>query len=244
MTDPLNWTVQEDDGHAVVTVRGHLDLAGSPRLRTALLKCLAEQPDALLVELSAAEFADDTVFSLFTAVTRQAARWPGTPLLICAPAPEIAAMLGRGRYGRMPVYASVAEGRSAVADGRVVVPSISDQLLPIAGAVRHARNMATEACLRWNLPELVGPAALVTSELVSNAVEHAGTTITVEFKRRTRHLHVMVRDGSTGEPIPRDPGAEAMPGRGLMLVSKIALQWGWLPTRDGKVVWAALAVTP
>ncbi|GIM90923.1 ATP-binding protein [Paractinoplanes toevensis] len=175
----LSWTVQEDDGHVVVVVRGHLDLASSPGLLTALRKCLAEQPEAVLVELD---------------------------------------------------------------DGPAVLPSIRDQLFPIAGAVRHARNLATEACLTWELPQLVGPAALVASELVSNAVEHAGTTITLEFRRRPRHVHVIVRDGSPGEPVPRDPGVQAERGRGLMLVNSIAAHWGWLPTRDGKVVWAALAV--
>jgi anti-anti-sigma regulatory factor/anti-sigma regulatory factor (Ser/Thr protein kinase) len=241
MIDPLSWTVLEDGGHAVVTVRGQLNLTGTTRLRTALLKCLAEQPDALLVDLSAVTLADDTNFSLFTAIARQAARWPGTPLLICAPAPEIAALLGRGRYGRLPVYPGVAEGRSAVAEGRVVVPSISDRLLPIAGAVRHARNLATEACLAWDLPELVGPVALVASELVTNAIEHAGTTITVEFKRRARHVYVTVRDGSAAEPVLRDPAGLALRGRGLALVDNVAARWGWLPTRDGKVVWAAVA---
>src|SRR5689334_8942846 len=137
MAGPLAWSVEESDGFAVVTLRGLLDLAGTPRLRTALLKCLAEQPDALILDLAALELGDDHVLSLFTAVARQAARWPGTPLLLCAPSPHVAELLTRGRHGRPPVHADVARARAAVADGRAVVPSISDQLLPIAGAVRH-----------------------------------------------------------------------------------------------------------
>jgi len=47
---PLGWTVDEADGYVVVSVRGELGLNGCPALRTALLKCLAEQPDVLLVD--------------------------------------------------------------------------------------------------------------------------------------------------------------------------------------------------
>jgi hypothetical protein len=32
-----------------------------------------------------------------------------------------------------------------------------------------------------------------------------------------------------------------MGGRGLLLVDSFAVDWGWLPTSDGKVVWASLA---
>ncbi|WP_433362587.1 ATP-binding protein [Actinoplanes sp. CA-142083] len=241
MTGTLAWTVGEDDGFAVVTVRGLLDLRGTPGLRTALLKCLAEQPDALLVDLAALEIADDTVLSLFTAVSLQAAHWPGTPLLLCAPSPPVAELLERGRHGTMRVHADVAGARRAVADGRAVVPSISDELLPIVGAVRHARNLATEACLAWDLPELVGPASLVVSELVSNAVEHAGTMMTVRITRRNRYVHIAVRDGSPREPIAATLGSLTQRGRGLLLVATVAVHWGSLPSADGKVVWATLA---
>jgi anti-anti-sigma factor len=242
MARQLAWTVVESDGCAVVTVSGLLDLGGTAGLRTALLKCLAEQPDALLVDLAALELADATVLALFTAVARQAAHWPGTPLLICAPSEPVARMLERGRHGNVPVHADVAGARRAVEDGRAEVPSISDDLLPVAGAVRHARNLVTEACLAWDLPELVGPASLVVSELVSNAVEHAGTMMTVRITRRNRYVHIAVRDGSAEEPISGSPGGLSDRGRGLLLVSTVAAHWGSLPSQDGKVVWATLAV--
>ncbi|MFI5890092.1 STAS domain-containing protein [Actinoplanes sp. NPDC051513] len=241
MAGALAWTIDESDRLAVVTVRGLLDLGGAPRLRTALLKCLAEQPDALLIDLAALEIGEETVLSLFAAVARQAAQWPGTPLLLCSPSPPVAQLLGRGRHGAVPVLASVADARSAVAGGRAPVPSISDQLLPVAGAARHARDLVTEACLAWDLLELVGPASLVVSELVANAVEHAGTMLTVKVTRRHRYVHVTVRDGSPELPVAATRGVLADRGRGLMLVASVAVRWGALPSRDGKVVWATLA---
>ncbi|MEU4236137.1 ATP-binding protein [Actinoplanes sp. NPDC026619] len=231
---PLSWTARDEGGLVVVAVRGCLDLPGAPRLQTALLECLAEQPAALLLELSGLELAEDAALALFAEVAEQSARWPGAPLLPCDPAPRVAALLERGG---LTVYRSVAEARVVVDEA---VPGIGDQILPIAGAARHARNLATEACAAWDLPHLVGPACLVVSELVSNAVEHAGTMITVRLTRRAGHLHIAVRDGSAGEPVERPVAAAAERGRGLMLVSTVATDWGWLPARDGKVVRATL----
>ncbi|GAA0584990.1 ATP-binding protein [Paractinoplanes ferrugineus] len=238
---PLGWTTELVAGTALVAVHGRLDVAGTPLMHAVLLKCLAEQPDALLIDLSELELVDPMALSVVTAVARQAARWPGTPLLLCGPTPEVNALVERGRYGRIPVHASVDQARRAVADGRVVVATLGDELLPISGAVRHARDLATEACASWDLTHLIGPASLVVSELVSNAAEHAGTMITVSFARRARHLHIAVRDGSDRPPVKSDSPGLDLRGRGLVLVDTVAQHWGWLPSRDGKVVWATLA---
>jgi anti-sigma regulatory factor (Ser/Thr protein kinase) len=96
--------------------------------------------------------------------------------------------------------------------------------------------------VRWGLPELVGPASLVITELVSNAVEHAGTMITLQLSRRSRYVHIAVRDGSAEQPLLNRPDpASSGRGRGLVLVDSIAAHWGSLPSREGKVVWATLA---
>ena len=240
MTGPLAWTVDQAAGLDVVTLRGRFELSDTPRCRTALLKCLAEQPRALLVDISAMELAEDIALALFTALARQAARWPGTPVLLCGPPPHVAELLERGRFGRVAVRSGVEQARREVVAGAMVTPSLSDQLLPVAGAVRHARNVITEACLSWGLPELVGPASLVVSELVANGVEHAGTMMTVQVSRRTRHMHVAVRDGSSAEPVINREAGLTQRGRGLLLVDAISAHWGWLPAHDGKVVWASL----
>ncbi|GLY03211.1 STAS domain-containing protein [Actinoplanes sp. NBRC 101535] len=242
MIAPLHWTVDERDAGIVVAVTGILDIPATPRLHQALLRCLAEQPHALLVDMSAMTLADDTMLALFTAVTRQAARWPGTPVLLCAPSEEAAALLLRGRYGMLVVHPDLAVGLAAVTAGRVTVPSMTDRLLPVSGAARRARDLVTEACAAWDLPGLIAPASLVTSELVSNGVEHASTMLTLQISHRSRHVHVAVRDGSSDAPFMSTNGdVSALRGRGLRLVEAVSTRWGWLPTTDGKVVWAALA---
>jgi two-component sensor histidine kinase len=126
-----------------------------------------------------------------------------------------------------------------------VSPALSDQLLPVVGATRHARDMLTEACALWDLPELVGPGSLIVNELVANGVEHAATVLTLRISRMYRHLLLAVHDGSPEPPRPhRLPPASALRGRGLLLVEAVASRWGWLPCEGGKVVWAILPADP
>jgi anti-anti-sigma regulatory factor len=227
----------------LVVLTGDLHTSDVVPIRERLLKCLAEQPGALLLDLAELTVADPLALSVFTAVSRQAARWPGTPVLLCAPRPDIRTLLRGAAYHRLPLFGSTAAARRHIGQENRTLPSISDDLLPISGAARQARNVATDACLRWDLPDLVAPACLITSELVSNVVDHAHTMMTLRLSLRDRYVNITVRDGSPDEPrLLEDPRPDGLGGgRGLLLVNAVAHSWGWLPTDDGKVVWAALA---
>jgi hypothetical protein len=65
----------------------------------------------------------------------------------------------------------------------------------------RARDLATKACFRWELGHLIGPASLITNELVANAVAHAHTMIDVRLTLGRRHLLIAVRDGSPAVPL-------------------------------------------
>jgi two-component sensor histidine kinase len=124
------------------------------------------------------------------------------------------------------------------ADGSRIV----EDLLPVACAAKHARDVVTDSCLRWDFPELVGPASLIASELVSNVVDHAQTMMTLEVEVRGPYLHVAVHDGSGLPPVlelDSDPGGTR--GLGLRLVSHSSNAWGYTRQQGGKVVWATLA---
>ena len=124
--------------------------------------------------------------------------------------------------------------------------TVFEDLLPVSYAARRARDVVTETCLRWDLPGLVGPATLILGELVSNAVDHAHTLMTVEVAYRHSDLYLAVHDGSTEPPVPCDLSADFMAfrGRGLMLVAAAATTWGFDYTEGGKIVWGTLALTP
>jgi anti-anti-sigma regulatory factor len=233
------------DGHRLLAVlTGELGLGEAAGLRVQLLKCLAEQPEALLLDLSRMTLSDPLALTVFGAVRRQAARWPGTPMLICAPAPPVDALLRGASFRSLPVFPTVAAARTHAGHQRQTMLVLADDLLPVSGAARQARNLATDACARWDLPDLVAPASLIASELVSNVVDHAHTMMTVNLTLLRRHLQIAVRDGDTTAPVPHtaEPGAISPRGRGLMLVAATARAWGWLPTSNGKVVWASLPI--
>jgi anti-sigma regulatory factor (Ser/Thr protein kinase) len=96
-------------------------------------------------------------------------------------------------------------------------------------------------------PALCQTAALLVSELATNAVRHAGVR---EFSVDVRHLPaegrlwVGVTDTGPGQPVLRDPSTTAEHGRGLRLVATLADRWGARRRRgsDDKTVWFELAL--
>ena len=65
-------------------------------------------------------------------------------------------------------------------------------------------------------------------------------TTDLQISQRDRHVYIAVRDGSSAEPVLNRHVGLTQRGRGLLLVAAVAQHWGWLPTNDGKVVWASL----
>ncbi len=97
--------------------------------------------------------------------------------------------------------------------------------------------------------EDVESAALVLSELVTNAVVHAGSAVEIELALSGRVLRLRVVDGDVRPPVPRRAVTDELStGRGLRLLEVLSTRWGVEPTRPpeppGKAVWCELAVTP
>lgn len=85
-------------------------------------------------------------------------------------------------------------------------------------------------------------AELLTSELVSNAVEHGSGHIRLSLDCVDGILRVRVRDASPHQPVLRRPTLGDERGRGLLLVERLALAWGVAPdlATGGKAVWFRL----
>jgi anti-sigma regulatory factor (Ser/Thr protein kinase) len=111
-----------------------------------------------------------------------------------------------------------------------------------ASAPRKARKAAEATLRRWQAgpPERVQSALLVVSELVTNAVRHARTDITMRLRCNDDRIVVEVGDHDSRLPrIANDP-ADRESGRGLQMVAALAHRWGVRPARAGKVVWVEL----
>jgi anti-sigma regulatory factor (Ser/Thr protein kinase) len=86
--------------------------------------------------------------------------------------------------------------------------------------------------------DLLDDLLLVTSELVSNAVEHAHGSPHVLLRLEDGGLRLCVHDDGGGTPELR-PAAPGSPrGRGLRLVDALATAWGTAEDERGRCVWA------
>lgn len=115
--------------------------------------------------------------------------------------------------------------------------------LTIAGEARSAglaRRFLSETLLGWGVGDYEDTAELLLSELVTNAVLHARSRITVRVDLSPACLRMEVADDSPRPPVTRHYSAEATTGRGLNLVAALAQRWGVLPEGQGKAVWVEL----
>ena len=107
--------------------------------------------------------------------------------------------------------------------------------------VRRARHLAAEFARHEHLDDFSEALVLVTSELVSNAIRHADSAVTVKLIRRGPSIRVEVVDDGAGLPQVRSPRATTASGRGLLIIDGLASEWGSSRVGGGKVVWAELS---
>jgi anti-sigma regulatory factor (Ser/Thr protein kinase)/anti-anti-sigma regulatory factor len=230
--------VDGPDGQAmVVRLAGTLTFDTAPVARRHLLKAVAAQPAVVVADVSELLVPDELALTLFPAVARHAAAWPGIPLVLAAPSREMVAALDRTAVMRYVPVISTVEAACAEVDG--TPPHRLAERMPAGPqAVATARTLVREACDRWGHAGLADTAELVTSELASNAVRHAGGSLEVTVALRRRHLHIAVRDRSFDPPrLGRGDS------RGLLLVDAMTVGWGCTEVDDGKVVWATLKLS-
>jgi anti-anti-sigma regulatory factor/anti-sigma regulatory factor (Ser/Thr protein kinase) len=228
---------------ALVLLAGQLDLTTAVEARTVLHKALAVQPGAIVVDLSGLTADDDVVLTLFSAFARTAAEWPGCPVLLCGADPRLREALDRMAVSRIvPLYPDQA-GAFAAAGAGPAPRRYRQRLATSPHAAATARQLVDVACRAWQLPALVEDARLVVTELVSNALRHAGGDLELAIVLRQHFLHLAVRDGSTEPPkLTLSAPDTGEGGRGLFLVDAVAAGWGSTPTPDGKHVWATLRI--
>jgi anti-sigma regulatory factor (Ser/Thr protein kinase) len=83
---------------------------------------------------------------------------------------------------------------------------------------------------------------LVTSELVTNAVEHTEGIASLRLERSSRGLLLRVHDQGGGLPEVRNGDTRSIGGRGLRLVEALTTDWGCVEDANGKYVWAEFAL--
>jgi anti-sigma regulatory factor (Ser/Thr protein kinase) len=110
-------------------------------------------------------------------------------------------------------------------------------------SVRMARFYIRAALSYHALGDYAEDAEMVASELITNALTHAGApAIGLELTclEGTRALAIVVTDPCQVPPIKRHPAADTEHGRGLHVVEALSARWGWQPRHPGKAVYAIL----
>jgi serine phosphatase RsbU (regulator of sigma subunit)/anti-sigma regulatory factor (Ser/Thr protein kinase) len=130
---------------------------------------------------------------------------------------------------------------------------------PEPTAPSRARSFTRDALASWGLPpERVDDAVLLLSELVANAVQHAGTKLEVACKlipegssplgSTVSGIEVRVTDRHPARALPEEPApigdTESERGRGLLLATALAAAWGVTYTAAAKTVWFIVPTAP
>lgn len=104
-------------------------------------------------------------------------------------------------------------------------------------SARAARSFIRELVRAWGHPDVAEAAALLTNELVTNSILHAGTDIVVEALRDPNLVRVEVSDFDRGAVARHHGALHDESGRGLELVDALATSWGVESKPGGKTVW-------
>lgn len=110
-----------------------------------------------------------------------------------------------------------------------------------------ARNVTKDTLFRWRLSHFFDDAAVVVSELVTNAIRYglgpgARDSLRLVLVRYECQLVCMVTDPADTAPKMKEPDWVAETGRGLHIIEAMSRAWGWTPLLGGgKAVWASFS---
>ena len=124
----------------------------------------------------------------------------------------------------------------------------SDMAMTVLARETRSASVARSWLRRFldgaGLPEPVqADAALVISELVTNALRHGLGEIVARAKvGDDGHVDVSVTDSGAEQPQLQEVDPERVGGVGLHVVAQVSDEWGVAPFPGGKTVWARIAV--
>lgn len=125
-------------------------------------------------------------------------------------------------------------------------PLIAFVLLSIPESAGIARWHVRAAFEYHGLDCYADAAQIIVSELVSNAIKHAGADWTEKIGVSLVRVHnpeaitVAVTDSSPYPPVKREAPADSEQGRGLQIIEALSPNWGWTAEDGGKTVFAML----
>jgi hypothetical protein len=210
-------------------------------LDRAIELALADGPRGVVCDLSAARESEEPfAVDMLATAGRHVRDWPGIPVVVACPDPQVREALRAHRLGR---HLIVAESLFCAVSAVLAAPTLPVERLRLAPhptAPHAARNFVTRTLLDWRLNRVIPFASLVVKELVASSSINAGTDIDLSLAWNHGALRLAVRDQGLGLPGQPHSG-HGLHGQSLSLVAALSRAFGVLPTANGgKVVWAVL----
>ena len=241
MSPELRVELEPTVDHVVIRLGGHLSVRTAPEVRRAILKSLVEL-GRVVVDVTRLRLANIECVALLPGVVAAAGGWPTARLAVVDADGIYQSAAERLHCSDLLHFYPATDAGVRHLDDRPRRVRREHSVGADTSASRVARRFLQETSGAWELPpDLTEVAQLVVSELVSNAVEHAGTGSTISLELVDRRLKVSVRDGSTTQPVSRPLDLVSFRGRGLPLIDQVSEDWGVRYHPDGKTVWAVLA---
>lgn len=237
----LDCDVSGLQGAIVVRPSGVLDIHTYPVLRDCLLKCAADQPRAVIVDLGRLEITHDFLISVFVTVWMRVSQWSTVPLMLI-PAPAHAAMFQGSPTRRFITVHAGVDTALELADDPPPRHRTELWLPPSERSVLASARFVADTCHNWGIEALTADAVVVANELVANAARHTTSPATLRLELWRGRLTVAVADDDPRPVLlPRPDSTSADPGSGLLRVTRLARAAGCSRRQSsGKVVWAVL----
>jgi anti-sigma regulatory factor (Ser/Thr protein kinase) len=229
---------------------GRLRLAGPLTLRTAnsvaaaLAKLLLDCGQ-VVADLSAVRLLWAPALQVFPSTLAAVGGWPNARLVLLDADSQLTEAIRAVRIDRVvPLARNWSEAHALIARRPPLV--IRHHELPDEpSSPRRARALVRSACADWQIEDLAFDGAMVATELVTNAVQHARTSTRLILRIDDSALHIAVRDhhvadDATLQRLHTAPTA----GHGLHIVAALSRVHGVTPHSDGKTVWAAIDLDP
>jgi CheY-like chemotaxis protein/anti-sigma regulatory factor (Ser/Thr protein kinase) len=232
----------EGDLRAVVRraleVHGAFTVVGEAATGDAAIRLAAtEQPDAVVLDLGLPDLKGSEVLASIRAVA------PATSIVIFSGSNLADDALKARADGYVVKGVDLEVLLQAIQTATLSGETATFELANDDHAVGESRRFLTEQCQRWRCDDLLEDAAIVVSELVSNAIRHAESASELRMRYASGVLRIELLDSSPAVPQPRNPHITDSGGRGLLLIAALSHAWGVDSHAEGKVVWAEFSAT-
>jgi anti-sigma regulatory factor (Ser/Thr protein kinase) len=233
--------VEKRCDHVVVRLRGRLTLHDVPRVREAAVKSLLDT-GRVVIDLSGLRCRQSALVSVFPTALALAGGWPAARLVMFGATDQLRPLLANAGTPKSVPLAEDRPAARALLEQQPAHLRRHCDLTSHPGAPAVARLFVRQTCALWSLPQILEQLAeLVSSELVTNAVQHADSGSRVTLTYTGSMLRVSLRDyRPTPAPWSRPINIHAPRGRGLHLVTAAVHSWGTTPHPDGTTMWVNL----